>query len=227
MVKVITFSLWGKEKRYLIGAIKNAELALNFYPDFEYWFYIHKHTVPSDIIQQLMKIKNTKIIFKDNNLLTSKPMCWRFEAIDDENVEIMMPRDTDTRIFEREKLAVDEWLKSGKLIHIMRDHKKFHNYKIFGGMFGTRKIPSIKSWKDIIKSVNQKNKKRMYDLDVLKIILNNVNINNILVHTTAKKFKNEIAKDFPIPYDKDYNFVGCYIYEDDSRCEEHHNLLKK
>ena len=37
-------------------------------------------------------------------------------------VEIMMPRDTDTRIFLREKLAVDEWLKSGKLIHIMRDH---------------------------------------------------------------------------------------------------------
>jgi len=226
MKKVITFSLWGKEKRYLIGAIKNAELALKFYPDFECWYYIHKPSVPSNIVEELFKLKNTKIIFKDSNLLTSKPMCWRFEAIDNENVEIMMPRDTDTRIFLREKMAVDEWLKSNKLFHIMRDHKKYHNYKIFGGMFGTRKIPNINSWKDIINNTKQKNQKRMYDLEVLEKIIKSINIKDILVHTTAKKFKGEIARNFPIPYDKDYNFVGCYIYEDESRCEEHHNLLK-
>lgn len=227
MKKVLTFSLWGKDKKYLIGAIKNAKLAQKFYPNFECWFYIHKPTVPLDIIQQLMEIKNTKIIFKNTDLLNSKPMCWRFEAIDNDDVEVMLPRDTDTRIFLREKLAVDEWLNSGKLLHIMRDHEKYHNHKIFGGMFGTKKIPKIKSWKKIINSINQKTRKRMYDLDVLLKILKHVNNRDILVHTTAKKFKGEIAKNFPIPYDSNYNFVGCYIYEDDSRCEEHHNLLKK
>ena len=47
---------------------------------------------------------------------------WRFETIDDPDVEINMSRDTDTRILLREKLAVDEWLASGKTFHIMRDH---------------------------------------------------------------------------------------------------------
>ena len=34
MKKVISFSLWGKNPTYTIGAIKNAELASQFYPDF-------------------------------------------------------------------------------------------------------------------------------------------------------------------------------------------------
>ena len=36
MVKVISFSLWGSEKKYTIGAIKNAELAKEVYPDFQF-----------------------------------------------------------------------------------------------------------------------------------------------------------------------------------------------
>lgn len=49
-MKVITFSLWGNQSLYLIGAIKNATLAQKFYPNFECWFYIHKETVPQNII---------------------------------------------------------------------------------------------------------------------------------------------------------------------------------
>ena len=35
MKKVISFSLWGDIPRYTVGAIKNADLALRFYPDFD------------------------------------------------------------------------------------------------------------------------------------------------------------------------------------------------
>ena len=64
MKKVISFSLWGNKPIYNIGAIKNAELALTMYPDFECWFYIHKESVPENIINELSKISNVKIIFK-------------------------------------------------------------------------------------------------------------------------------------------------------------------
>lgn len=30
-------------------------------------------------------------------------MCWRFEAIDNPNVEVMIPRDTDTRFLLEKK----------------------------------------------------------------------------------------------------------------------------
>lgn len=225
MKKVLTFSLWGNEPRYTIGSIKNAILAQKFYPTFECWFYIHKDTVPEDIIKQLDALPNAKIIFKTGNLLKLKPMCWRFEAIDEPDVEVMMPRDTDTRIFLREKLAVDEWLHSDKIMHIMRDHKKYHTHKIFGGMIGVKKIQSIK-WKTIIDSINQSNETRMYDIIILNKILEKIDNSSILVHSPYNIFPNENVKDFPIPYsDDNYNFVGCYVYEDDSRCEEHHNCL--
>ena len=68
----------------------------------------------------------------------STPMMWRFEPIDDPEVEIIMSRDTDTRFTQREKLAVNEWLSTNKTFHIMRDHPH-HNFCILGGMFGTKK----------------------------------------------------------------------------------------
>ena len=34
-MKVISFSLWGNKLMYTIGAIRNADLVKQFYPDFE------------------------------------------------------------------------------------------------------------------------------------------------------------------------------------------------
>ena len=151
MKKVITFSLWGNNPTYNIGAIKNVELAKEFYPDFECWFYIHEESVPKETIEQLKTFDNVNIIFKNGDLTNEncKPRMWRFEAIDDPDVEIMMSRDTDTRFLLREQLAVKQWLQSNKIFHIMRDHPH-HDFVILAGMFGTRKIPEIPSWKTIM-----------------------------------------------------------------------------
>ena len=86
--KVISFSLWGEKKIYLVGAIRNIKLAKKFYPDFEYWFYIHEETVPIDFINELRKYDNVKIIIKKGDLSTIKPMMWRFETTDDPQVYI-------------------------------------------------------------------------------------------------------------------------------------------
>ena len=56
MKKVISFSLWGNNPTYNIGAIKNAELAKEFYPDFECWFYIHEETVPFEYNKKITRI---------------------------------------------------------------------------------------------------------------------------------------------------------------------------
>lgn len=224
MKRVLTFALWGNNPTYTIGAIKNAELALDFYPDFECWFYIHADSVPSETIEALKQMSNVNIIFKYGDLNTHKPMTWRFEAIDEPDVEIMMSRDTDTRILLREKLAVDEWLLSGKLFHIMRDHPHHYNleYRINAGMFGTRKI--MDSWINSIKSVE--NIGKFTD----QLFLNNHIYPLIkdysLVHTSFKVYPGEMSKCFPIPYDKDYRFVGEYVYADESRSQYHIDELK-
>jgi hypothetical protein len=224
MVKVISFSLWGNNETYTKGAIINAELANIFFPDFECWVYLHKESVPNEIIDELGEMKNVKVIIKTGDLTNEvcKPRMWRFEAIDDPNVEIMMSRDTDTRILPREKLAVDEWLKSDKNFHIMRDHPH-HFYKILAGMFGSRKIPEIICWKDEINKFIKTNNK-MYDQDFLREIIYPHIKNDAVVHATFSKFEPQ-SKDFPIKYDSEYRFVGEYVYSDESRSQSHIDIL--
>jgi hypothetical protein len=225
MKKVITFSLWGTSLKYCIGAIKNIDIAKKYYPDFECWIYIHIETVPNNIVNEIKKRDNVKIIFKSGDLNTCKPMMWRFEAIDDNEVEIMMSRDTDTRIYIREKEAVDEWLSSDKLFHIMRDHPA-HGSLILGGMFGTRKISEIKSWTKIIDTFVQ-NGIRQYDQDFLVNYIYPKIKNDSIIHASFCKFEGNLCKNFPSKYDEEYHFVGEYVYEDDTRNIDDINTLKQ
>lgn len=224
MIRVISFSLWGDNPTYTIGAIRNAELALVYYPDFECWFYIHKPSVPQEIVHQLSSFKNVKIIFKEDELNKYKPLMWRFESIDHPDVEINMSRDTDTRILQREKMAVDDWIHSGKLFHIMRDHPYHHNV-IMGGMFGTRKIPGV-IWSDIMNKQEQIAYKEYDQLFLQDYIYPLVkNDSQSLIHASFHKYEAH-AIDFPISYDREYRFVGEYVYHDESFPKEYNELIK-
>lgn len=222
MVKVISFSIWGDNPTYNIGAIKNAELSKIYYPEFECWFYIHKETVPISTIDHLSNLENTKIILKEGDLNYCKPMMWRFEAIDDPSVEIMMSRDTDTRILEREKLAVEEWMNSEKLFHIMRDHP-YHGTQILGGMFGTKKIPNV-NWCSTLSNYCQTGH-RDYDQNFLREYIYPLVVNNSIIHASFHRWENH-SQNFPINFDSEYRFVGEYVYYDETRCIEHINDLR-
>ena len=52
MKKVISFSLWGTNKKYTIGAIENAKLALEYYPGWICRYYIAS-SVPKEIISDM------------------------------------------------------------------------------------------------------------------------------------------------------------------------------
>ena len=225
MKKVISFSLWGNDSKYTIGAIRNAELALQLYPEFECWFYIHEETVPKDIIESLSSIRNTKIILRGGDLNTCKPMMWRFEPIDDPEVEIMLSRDTDTRILMREVFAVNEWLESGKLFHIMRDHPH-HGTKILGGMFGTKKNCKIPCWNELMKHCIQ-NYHRNYDQEFLTNYIYPIIKNDSMIHASFFNYEGDECKPFSIDFDNDFHFVGEYVFADESRPNENIQQLRE
>ena len=64
-------------------------------------------------------------------------MFWRFLPASDPSVDIMISRDTDSRLNSRESVAVTQWLEMGNRFHIMRDHPH-HGTQILGGMWGVR-----------------------------------------------------------------------------------------
>jgi hypothetical protein len=131
MKKIISFSLWGTNPKYTIGAIRNAELAKEIYPDWICRFYTGE-----DVTNEI----KTALLSLDSEIVEMggadwNGMFWRFFAADSD--DIVISRDTDSRLGLREKAAVDEWLSSDKDFHIMRDHP-YHAYHIMGGMWGCR-----------------------------------------------------------------------------------------
>ncbi len=135
MKRVIAFSLWGSNPKYCAGSVKNASLAKEFYPGWECWFYCGK-SVPTETLQSLRDAGSRVIAKEEEGDWTG--MFWRFEPIADPEVEVMISRDADSRLSNREAKAVNEWLETEKLFHVMRDHPA-HSIEILGGMWGARR----------------------------------------------------------------------------------------
>ena len=55
-----------------------------------------------------------------------------------------MSRDLDSRFSEREKAATEEWLRSNKEFHFMRDHP-YHGSVILAGCWGCKLTPKVLS----------------------------------------------------------------------------------
>jgi hypothetical protein len=204
MKKIISFSLWGDNPIYTIGAIRNAELSKEIYPDWICRYYIGKST-PKVIIDKLNSFDNTEVIeMKFDGDWTG--MFWRFYAAGDEDVDVVIVRDCDSRVNIREKEAVDEWLNSDKGFHIMRDHP-YHTTEILGGMWGSKKgvLSNIKNLIDAYVKGNF----WQVDQNFLKEQIYPQIKNNCLVH-------DEFFEKKPFPSKRQKNlFVGQAFKEND------------
>jgi len=136
MKKIISYSLWGDLPLYTVGAISNAKLAKEIYPGWICRFYIHAPSVPSWVVDELKKQNNVEIVFYNNNVGWAG-MLYRFYPATENDVEVMLSRDTDSRLTLREKACVDEWLRSTKNLHVIRD-TCVHQSQMMGGLWGTR-----------------------------------------------------------------------------------------
>ena len=137
MNKVISFSLWGDSPKYCVGAVRNAELSHSIYPGWRCRFYI-ANTVPEEYVIQLKSFEHVDVIERLQNVGDWTSMFWRHETCWDNSVDISIFRDTDCRLNQREKAAVEDWISSDKTFHIMRDHP-WHGYHMLGGMWGYKK----------------------------------------------------------------------------------------
>jgi hypothetical protein len=139
---VIAFSLWGSNAFYTLGAIENARLTKASYPGWIARFY-HDQSVPRDVLERL-KDEGAELVEMAAHRETQLGPFWRFMASDDPEARRFLCRDTDSRLGERERLAVEAWVGSGRDFHVMRDHP-FHCELVLGGMWGARAnvLPSM------------------------------------------------------------------------------------
>jgi hypothetical protein len=126
MKKIISISVWGDNPRYIIGANKQYELAKEFYPNWKFRIY-------TDDRNKFSHLTDAEIIQVEDG---SYGMYWRFDAMFEDKNNIVLVRDSDSRITPREVRAVNEWIESDKLFHTFRDHDAHFEFPIIGCAFG-------------------------------------------------------------------------------------------
>ncbi len=171
----------------------------------------YDNSVPTETIDKLKELDVITIDMTGKNIYG---MFWRFLAENLPDSELSIFRDSDSRITIREKLAVDEWINSGKSLHVMRDHPAhgipYGNISlgILGGMWGikSKKIPLS----DMIFKFNE-NRDLKYGSDqtFLKVVYD-IFIDDKITH-------DEFYEKKPFPIKREYGrFVGDRIDEFDN-----------
>jgi len=213
MKKVISYSLWGNDKKYINGALRNIDLAKEYFNDWKIRIYVSTNTQFSFVSDNLEIVYRTEKQSYDGSF-------WRFEACDSDDIVII--RDLDDRLSKRHKFVVDEWLNSNKKIHIIRDHPN-HLYPIMAGLWGCRGCV----FKGITNKIENWNNKNYYttDQEFLRHLFNDKFIPEILIHDPYHKtigIENDIKLDR-----ENYEFLGDTYDENDLRREDYWKVIEE
>ena len=223
-MRVLSFSLYGDNPKYTIGAIKNSELREKFYPDWQMRVY-HNDSVPNYVLEQLeannVVLINTKV---DRNVCNAM---WRFAPASEEGVEYFISRDCDSRIFERDVAAVEEWIASGKDFHIIRDHPGGHAWEISAGMWGAKGgfIENIKEKMDHYIQTSSWVTDRAVDQRFLQEIIYPQALTSLFVND---EYFNYEGIGTPIKRDRkldDFAFIGEPFDENDNQLANHRDMI--
>lgn len=232
MKKVITFSLWGEDAKYCTGALRNAELAPEIYPGWTCRFYLSGQKpeynsdtpigVMSNTVRYLMQMDHVEIVTADEPP-NWRGMFWRFRPASEDDVDVFISRDCDSRLSLREAQAVEEWLASPQLVHSMGDHPYHFNpsQALMGGMFGMKRYACPEMRKIIDLFLSQYPDAWQCDQSFLKDHIWPIVQHKVMAHSDMHAGCN------PFPSDRhDKDFVGAVIGPNDERLHpEHHKVL--
>ncbi len=112
---------------------KNIKTINVLFPDWKIIIYYEEET--TDISPFLIY---STVILRKGQYKGNQMMLDRFKPMDDPDIEIMLVRDSDSRINERDEWCIQDFIKSPKMFHIIRDHP-YHTSFIMGGLWGVKK----------------------------------------------------------------------------------------
>lgn len=132
---LVAFSLFGQAAKYSQGLLENCALLGGIYPGWSIRVYCERgHRLAPELRAFAEVVEMPSEAGRGG-------ACWRFLAAEALAFTHVIFRDADSRINPREKAAVEEWLVSGKALHVMRDHPVQTNRPerpIPAGMWGVR-----------------------------------------------------------------------------------------
>jgi len=200
-VKLISFSVYGNGLMYNEGAIANAKLAAELYPDWTVQMYCGRKTTCKE---ELIKL-GCEVIEMPYSRIHSG-MFWRFLAAWDSKASRAIFRDTDSRLNEREAAAVRAWERSGKICHAMHDHPHHCNLPLSGGMWCIN-VPFLPAELQlVVRQLGRKPQQRVKDMRFLDQQVYPL-VKHSVLHHSSQPLKKWHGVKFP-RHSKCEGFVG-------------------
>ena len=208
-MKVFSFCLYGTEPNYYTGLLENIAIIKEHYPEFT--IVVHKGFCdPTWVIPEGVEVNITNREGAINALLRYLSLC---------TAEVGFVRDTDSRITARDRWCIDQFLKSDKSYHSIRDHY-WHQSKLMAGTFGwKRPLPLMMPTHEVGYG---------YDEQFLTQCVYEQIKPELLVHTSVRAFAGEHAEWIERPYEDNHDFVGNVIWDGKPKfahMPEHRQLL--
>ena len=132
---VISYVLWGDQPRYLQPLFENLRLRDHLFPGWTIRVYVDRSVI--EPVQKALQGAGAQLVPREapKNEPAARRLLWRFEVISDPSVKRFLVRDADSLLTVKERVAVDDWLRSPKYFHLMRDFRT-HTDLMLAGMWG-------------------------------------------------------------------------------------------
>jgi hypothetical protein len=208
MTRVFSFCIYGPPNpKYYTGLLENLQLIDQHYPGWGIFVYVGAD-VPREYIDMLSRRNNVAI--RETGIVGHKNSVYRFFAIDEPWVDLMMVRDADSRVHWKDRWAIRSFLASNYTTHIIRDNK-YHTNEIMAGLWGIRKnptIPSIRSlfleWTPVSGGSGSEDDPHGFGIDqnFLKLVLyEKLRANAYVTYSNHRIMPGEIGIEFPFEWD--------------------------
>lgn len=207
MVSAFSFCLYGPENpRYYNGLLENLVIIQRHYPTWRVYIYIG-NDVPAPFVERLRRAP--QVILRETGVVGHKNSVYRFFAINEPNVDVVFFRDADSRVHWKDRWAINDFLQSGRGVHIIRDHP-MHCTEILAGLWGLRKgvLPfslqaEFESWTPIHAGSGDPNIPGEFGIDqnfLVKRIYSLVRERALVHHSNGRVLDEEDGREFPFAW---------------------------
>lgn len=216
--RVISYSIFGQKAEYLSRFIKDVHTeAQGIFPYNTFTLRIYfgetlSHATRNKLRKSLPNVRFCDIrkVPQFGDLSAHIGTVWRFIPLADKSLDVFCVRDLDSPLLQRGGDAVNEWLGTDNIMHVMRDRSQ-HGIPIMGGMWCFRPSASDSMGKDFLEKIlSESGEKGLSTRDdqtlINKIIWPNIK-SRTLQHDAyfCKTYKD--AK--PFPTERREYYVGC------------------
>jgi hypothetical protein len=209
--KVFSYCLYGNQKKYCLGMLKNLKQINKLFPDFIVYIYLG-NDVPQEYIDQYISFQNVKLIH--HNFTGGRLMSHRYFVLENE-FDFIFIRDADSRFGERDLWCMGHFLNSNSKIFTLRDHK-WHGRELLGGQTGFKNfsIPTIRSLYDIFVKKQSDIDRYQSDQDFIIEYIFYKNKQDVIAYSEYHNFGEGSNIKIPFPRKSIEDFCGnVYLFD--------------